>query len=100
VVSDFTRYVILLSAIEDRATPPDIIRDHIAFLRCLDGEGKLVLCGPFTNQSGGKVIIRASNMEDATDIAKGDPFVRSGIRRFEVRSWQLSCEENNHLGMG
>jgi len=77
-----------------------LIRAHVAFLRKLDKEEKLVMCGPFTNCKGGMVIIKASGLEEATRVAESDPFVSEGVRTFEVRTWELSCEENNHMGMG
>lgn len=98
--SEFTRYVILLSAVAEAETSREIVRDHVAFLRKLNTEGKLIMCGPFTSVDGGMIIIRSSSMKEATSIAKNDPFVRAGVRQFEVRSWELSCEENSHLGMG
>lgn len=100
MVSEFTRFVVLLNAVNDTQVSRRIVRDHIDFLRRLDAEGKLIMCGPFTSMNGGMIIIRSDNMEEAIEIAKKDPFVQSGARNFEVRSWELSCEANNHLGMG
>ncbi len=41
-VTSFTRFVILLSTIEGAKTSEATIRAHVAFLRKLDQEGKLV----------------------------------------------------------
>ncbi|WP_368858143.1 hypothetical protein [Paenibacillus oleatilyticus] len=46
------------------------------------------------------MIIRASCYEEARSIAESDPFVSTGTESYELRTWQLSCEENNHLGAG
>jgi uncharacterized protein YciI len=100
IENQFNRYVILLTSSPAAKRDENTIRDHVAFLRKLEGEGKLVLCGPFTDHAGGMIVIKAKDKAEATAIAKSDPFVRSGSRSFEVRSWLLSCEENNHLGMG
>lgn len=48
----------------------------------------------------GMIIIKSESLEEAKKIAHSDPFVKSGVRTCEVRSWQLSCQQNNHLGMG
>ena len=98
--TNFTYYVILLCLIPGKETTVDHIKKHIAYLRGLDQEGRLLMCGPFSNQKGGMVIIRASNLEEAAEVAARDPFVQDGIRTFEVREWKISCEANNHLGMG
>lgn len=99
-MSDHTRFVILLNTVDGSSTTESLIRAHVAFLRKLDSEGKLVMCGPFTDFKGGMVIIKAANVEDATRVAQSDPFVSEGVRTFEIRTWELSNEENNHLGMG
>ena len=43
------------------------------------------------------VIIKAKNKEEAITIAEQDPFVKEGVRTFEVRTWLLAVEENNYL---
>ena len=96
----FQRFVILLTVDPSVETTPALIRAHVKFLRDLDAAGKMVLCGPFTDYRGGMVIIKAENRSAADEIAKSDPFVRSGARSYELRTWQLSNEENNHLGRG
>lgn len=45
-------------------------------------------------------IIRADSLEAARMIAESDPFVKSGVESYELRTLHLSCKENNHLGMG
>ena len=96
----FTRYVIMLNTIPGVSTPEGLISGHIRYLRALDQAGKLVLCGPFADHRGGMVIIKAASEAEANAIAQTDPFVAEGVRDFEVRTWLLSCEENNHLGRG
>lgn len=96
---DFVRYVItLIPKPETQLTPP-LIRAHVAHLRQLDAAGRLVLCGPF-EEGGGMVIIRAASLEEAQALAAADPFVASGAEDCTVRKWELSCEENNHMGFG
>jgi uncharacterized protein YciI len=94
---EYTRYVILLSMNEGRHFTPDLIRAHVTHLRELDRAGKLVLCGPFQDYAGGMVIVQAESRAAAEEIAKRDPFVSSGTEAYEIRTWKLSCEENNHL---
>lgn len=96
----YTRYVILLSLNPGQSLNGSLVRDHVSHLRELDRQGKLVLCGPFRDYPGGMIIIRAGSYEEADRIARNDPFVSSGTESYELRTWELSCEENNHLGAG
>lgn len=92
-------YVILLSPTNQDRRDMEIIRGHVKHLRELDRKGQLVMCGPFSDCPGGMVIIRANSREEAVLIAEQDPYVRSGIRSYEVRTWSLSHEGNRHLGI-
>ena len=100
IIDKFTKQVVLLSKVPGAEDSEALIREHVNFLRSLQGEGKLILCGPFSDHSGGMIVLNASSKEEAEKIAENDPFVISGSRTYQVRTWQLSCEENNHLGMG
>ena len=46
------------------------------------------------------MILKACSSEDAIEIAESDPFVKEGYETHELRKWEISCEENNHMGMG
>lgn len=97
---NFVKYVILLSMNPGRSFHEDLIRSHIVYLRELQSMGKLVMCGPFANVPGGMLIVEAADMEEARALAERDPFVKSGTENYELRAWEISCEANNHLGMG
>ena len=99
MVSKYTRYVVLLNEVPGVQTTREIVNAHVEHLRMLDKKGQLVMCGPFTDYKGGMVIINVDNIEDAKHIAEEDPFVKEGFRTYELRSWELSCEENGHLGV-
>lgn len=95
-----TRYVFLLDQIEGVEATKEQIKEHIQFLRKLEKDDVLELAGPFTDYPGGVVIIKARSLDEATKIANSDPFVKNKLRRLEIRTLELSHEENNHLGMG
>ncbi|OIO06249.1 MAG: hypothetical protein AUJ52_12595 [Elusimicrobia bacterium CG1_02_63_36] len=96
---EFTRFVILLSHAGKPMTEA-VIRAHVAHLKRLNDEGRLVLCGPFKDFKGGMVVVKADSYEEAKAIAEADPFVKEGVETYELRTWELSCRENNHMGMG
>ncbi len=97
---EFIRYVILLSMVPDKNLTEDLIRAHVNHLKELDEKGQLVLCGPFIDYKGGMIIIQAKSYEEAKEIAERDPFIQAGVETYELRTWELSCKENNHMGMG
>lgn len=92
-------YVILLSPTEQDRRDMEIIRAHVRHLQELERSGQLVLCGPFSDYPGGMVIIRAASREEAVRIAERDPYVLTGIRSYELRTWGLSHAGNRHMGI-
>jgi uncharacterized protein len=96
----YTRYVILLTLNSGKELTEKLIKDHVDFLKKLESENKLVLCGPFSDYKGGMIVIKAESFEEAKKIAESDPFIISQTESYEIRTLELSCKENNHMGLG
>ncbi len=93
-------FVIMLENVPGRDPSIALIRRHIQHIRTLDEEGKLVLCGPFTDHPGGMIIVQVEDRAEAEAIAESDPFVAEGIRRCEVRTWEIGNAQNDYLDPG
>jgi uncharacterized protein YciI len=86
----------------------ELVEDHIAWLLKLESDGTLFLSGPLTSgpevgPGSGLTILRAESARRAAEIAAEDPFVRSGLRSFEVFGWRLnegSVDVTLSLGTG
>ncbi len=62
---------------------------HIERLEKLEGEGKVILAGPFGDQSGSLIVIEADSLEEAEAFAGGDPYVTKGVfESHEVRPFK------------
>jgi uncharacterized protein YciI len=65
------------------------IGEHVAyFSRQLDAE-RLLMGGPFTDGSGGMMILAVETVEEAERIAKDDPAVQAGLLQVQVRPWMV-----------
>ncbi len=73
-----------------------VIQGHVAHLRALDEEGRLVACGPFTDYPGGMVLIKADSIEAAHSIAQRDPFIKEGYRNYSIRTVDWANKDNNY----
>jgi uncharacterized protein len=80
-----------------RSFSEELVHKHVAFLKELDNNSQLVLCGPFTDYEGGMNVIRATSYDEADEIAKSDPFVTSGTKSYEIGTWKLANKANNYL---
>ncbi|SHK11285.1 Uncharacterized conserved protein YciI, contains a putative active-site phosphohistidine [Anaerocolumna jejuensis DSM 15929] len=75
----------------------EIVKSHVEHLKELKSQGRLVLCGPFSDYPGGMVVFLAEDLAEATKIAEADPFIASGCKTFEIRTLEQANEENNYL---
>lgn len=75
----------------------EIVKNHVEHLKELKSQGRLVLCGPFSDYPGGMVVFLAEDLAEATKIAEADPFIASGYKTFEIRTLEQANEENNYL---
>ncbi|MFD1179629.1 YciI family protein [Paenibacillus puldeungensis] len=75
----------------------ELVESHVEHLKELKRQGKLVLCGPFTDYPGGMVVFLAEDLAEATNIAQSDPFIASGCKSFEIRTIEPANDENNYL---
>lgn len=69
------------------------IAAHLAFQKSLEERGIMFGAGPHWTQDeqswegDGMVVIRASSLAEAREIAAQDPMHSSGARKFTVRPW-------------
>lgn len=72
------------------------LEDHLKFQVLLEKQGIMFGAGPFWEDNEidwngeGMVIIRASSIDHAKEIASSDPMHKSGARSFKVRPWLLN----------
>jgi uncharacterized protein YciI/putative intracellular protease/amidase len=93
----YLRFAIFLAQVEGRPTTRADVEAHVEHLRALERTGKLELAGPFAEHRSGLVVVRAKDLAEAEAIAAADPFVARGVRTADVRPWQLSCDDDDHL---
>lgn len=65
------------------------LQDHRAYMQSLAAAGTLRLGGPFTDDSGGMVVIDADGAAEAQAIMEGDPAVRDRVMAAEAHPWKL-----------
>jgi uncharacterized protein YciI len=63
--------------------------EHMANIRRMGAEGKLVIAGPFMDNGDlrGLYVFRVASAEEAKALVESDPAVKAGRLRFEVHPW-------------
>jgi uncharacterized protein YciI len=79
----------------DQAAIDAHVECHLAWLLELEQADVLFASGPLLSGPGigpgsGVTVLRAPDEEAAGLIAAGDPFVRAGLRTFQVHRWRLN----------
>jgi len=70
---------------------------HLEYMIGLEKRGVLFASGPLADSEGppepptgaGLTILRAASAQEARALAEADPFVRNGLRSFELKEWTI-----------
>ena len=78
------------SGVEFREQPG--VSEHVAHYRALLEQGRLELGGPYLDDAAGGMMIAAPGVDRAEleSFAADDPAVRSGLLRYEIRTWLVA----------
>lgn len=71
---------------------------HAQYMLHLRRSNKLVMGGPFTDDSGGLAIIDAADRAEAKSILAADPAVRKDVFKADLRPWMPV--DWDHFGAG
>jgi uncharacterized protein YciI len=53
----------------------------------VEAKGRLLIGGPFLDDSGGMMVLKVGSMDEAEAIAGADPAVKAGLLQVKVRPW-------------
>ena len=71
----------------------DLQRRHLAHMKGLADQGKLVIAGPFSDQQDksmrGMCLYRVGSIDEARQLAEQDPAVQAGRLKVEVLTWNV-----------
>jgi uncharacterized protein YciI len=71
------------------AEAEELQKGHLGYMDKLNKEGKLIAAGPFMEEGDmrGIVIYRVPSVEQAQELAAGDPMVKAGRLKLEAHPW-------------
>jgi uncharacterized protein YciI len=82
------KFAAVIDYIQDKAKIAEIRPAHRQYLTDLKSRGKLAVCGPFTDDSGGLIVYEADTRDEAEQLLHSDPFNQNGVFvRYHLRPW-------------
>jgi uncharacterized protein YciI len=66
------------------------VREHVQYMSSFIESKKLVIGGPFLDNSGGMMVMSAESREEAEKIANADPSVQNGLLKVDVKPWMAA----------
>lgn len=63
--------------------------DHVNYMAAFMADKTLVIGGPFLDNSGGMMVCKTADLEEAKRIATEDPAVKAGLLNVEVKAWMV-----------
>lgn len=92
----FELFVVRSTPVAAPETLKDVLPRHLEYIKKMEGEGRIFLAGPMSDDSGtlmeghGMLVYRADTMEQARQLAENDPMHQEGCRTFELRKWLVN----------
>jgi uncharacterized protein YciI len=87
-------YVIHTTPNVSREELDRLLPEHLEHQIRLEKSGVMFAAGPVANPdgtpAGGLIVIRAKDFAEAKAIADSDPFHKSGLRSYSLRSWTVN----------
>ena len=74
---------------ENKSIYEQDLLEHGYYMKRLLKEGKLLLAGPFTDNTGGQIILKVEDEIEATEIMNQDPAVMKDIFSYEFKTWDV-----------
>jgi uncharacterized protein len=68
------------------------VLDHVNYMAGFMENNMLAIGGPFLDNTGGMMVLKADSQEEAESIANADPSVHAGLLKVTVKPWYVPME--------
>jgi uncharacterized protein YciI len=83
-------YAVTIDYGPDKTKIAEFRPQHREYMRELVSKGKLVIAGPFTDDSGGFIVYDVAAEDEVEGIIKADPFYKCGVfQTWKIRQWKI-----------
>ncbi|MBV8802562.1 MAG: hypothetical protein JO131_06300, partial [Gammaproteobacteria bacterium] len=91
-------FLVLLSEKQSDLLNESLLKDHISYLKILRKNGYLPMCGPFSDNQGALLILRANSKSHVEELISCDPFIKQNYyKKYKIHEFTEASDENNWL---
>ncbi|MFC4456117.1 YciI family protein [Deinococcus sonorensis] len=80
--------------VPDRPVFEQPLHRHLAYMRRLHQQGIVLAGGPYTDHSGGLVILQPMTLEDAEQMLRADPAIVDGTMTASANLWHTMFDDS------
>ena len=88
-----TLFVALNRVVAPASEIAPFVADHLVYMNQMEADGLLWASGPLIEEGvlvgDGLTILSTSTIEQAENLMKQEPLIKRGLRKFELRKWEL-----------
>lgn len=91
-------FLVLLKEKSTKQLNQNLLYEHIEHLKQLRRSGRLLICGPFVDDSGAMLVVQSSSKSDADELVQSDPFVKNAYYgSYSITEFYKADASNNYL---
>lgn len=91
-------FAAMLSYGDDVERRQEVRPSHREYLQGLLAEGKLLMSGPFGDDSGAIIVYEAADVAEAQELLSNDPFAQQGvIVDATIKEWKVVMSRESSL---
>ena len=92
-----SHFIVRLSNARPELMTSELVSEHVHWLKKLDEEGMLIICGPCSDSTA-IIILACKSLAEAQKIAASDPFASVGAYGCrDVVAFRPATQKNNFL---
>lgn len=73
------------------------VMEHVQYMAGFVQSNRLVMGGPFLDDSGGMMVMKAESLEEAERLAHADPSVQEGLLKVSVKPWMAAMRSQDTI---
>lgn len=91
-------FLVILNEKSNQRLDDKLLREHIEHLKSLTQKAHLLVCGPFSDDSGAMLVLQATDASTVEALIRADPFIQEKFYGgYSITEFYKADASNNYL---